>query len=67
MTTATKKMYAWNWTSGGYNDCMATSKREAIRIGNAMTTGCVKLTVNENTVRIIKDVAAYHKSLPYWD
>ena len=57
-----KVLWAWNWTSGGYNSCLAASRKEALEEGNRMGAGVgVKLVVNEKTLvsgeeaRVLRD------------
>ena len=63
-TQPRKKLYTWNWIGGGYNQCYAHSKREARKIGNAISPN---LTINEATFRLVKDVAAFWCSYPIFD
>ena len=59
-----KRLYAWDWVGGGYNQCRAYSKREARKIGNAMAPG---LVINESSFRLVRDERAFWDNYPVWD
>ena len=59
-----KKLYAWDWVGGGYNQCHAFSKREAIKLGNAMSTG---LVINEASFRLVRDEKSFWDNYPIFD
>jgi len=59
-----KKLYSWNWTSGGYNQCHAHSKAEARKIGNAMSEN---LKIAEHSFRHVKNVASFWNNYPIFD
>lgn len=70
MTTATtKKLYRWNWTSGGYNQCHAFTKREARKIGTELGKlgGGVTLTIDEKTFRLVTNEPWFWKTYPIFD
>ena len=60
-----KKLYTWNWTSGGYNQCYAFSKAEARKRGNSIMRG--ELIINESTFRRVKDIKAFWANYPIFD
>ena len=60
----TKKLYAWDWVGGGYNQCHAFSKREARKIGNAMRSG---LVINEASFRLVRDEKSFWDNYPRFD
>lgn len=60
----TKKLYAWDWVGGGYNQCHAFSKREARKIGNAISPN---LAINEATFRLVRDTQSFWKNYPIFD
>ncbi len=44
-------LWAWEWTSGGYNSCMAASREEALKEGTRVGAGVkVTLVVDEKTL-----------------
>lgn len=45
-----KNMYLWNWVGGGYNNCRADSREEALEKAHAMAEGTT-LKVAEPTLR----------------
>jgi len=57
----TKKLYTWLWTSGGYNQCYAYSKREARKIGNSMFP---PLRINESTFHRVRNTTAFWAAYP---
>jgi len=59
-----KKLYAWSWIGGGYNQVYARTEGEARRLGNAICDG---LTIDESTFRLVRDRAAFWKSYPVFD
>tara|TARA_R110000824_G_scaffold109010_1_gene256414 strand:+ start:879 stop:1073 length:195 start_codon:yes stop_codon:yes gene_type:complete len=61
----TKKLYTWNWESGGYNQCYADSKAEARKRGNSIMRG--ELIINESTFRLVKDIKAFWANYPIFD
>jgi hypothetical protein len=63
-TKKTKKLYAWDWCGGGYNQCHAVSKREARKIGNAISPN---LVINEATFRLVRDTKSFWKNYPIFD
>jgi len=61
---AKKKLYSWDWVGGGYNQCHAVSKRQARKIGNAMTPN---LVINEASFRLVRDTQSFWKHYPRFD
>ena len=59
-----KKLYTWNWSNGGYNQCYAHNKAEARKIGNAMSND---LVIAEHSFRRVKDVESFWKNYPSFD
>jgi hypothetical protein len=55
-----KHLYTWNWVDGGYNQCWAYSKEEALQKGNAMCS----LVVDEKTLRLVADERAFWAGYP---
>ena len=47
-----ESLWRWEWNEGGWNQCYAFSRREALTI--AKKKGARILTVKENTLRIIR-------------
>lgn len=45
-------LWMWNWTSGGYNSCLAPSRWVALHKAEAMAKHTT-LVVNEQTLRIV--------------
>jgi len=62
-TKPTQRLYAWNWTSGGYNQCYAFSKAEARKKGNAICD----LVINEDTFRLVRDEKSFWDNYPIFD
>jgi len=60
----TKKLYTWNWIGGGYNQCYANSKREARKIGNAISS---TLQIDESTFRLVRDTKSFWANYPIFD
>lgn len=60
-----KKLYAWNWIGGGFNDVFATSKKEALKLAHAGGT----LKVDMKTFRRVKkaDWNKYFDAIPFFD
>lgn len=65
----TKKLYKWNWVGGGYNQCHAVNKAQALKKAQAIGAACkgTKLVVNEATFVLVKDVDAFWKNYPLFD
>jgi hypothetical protein len=60
----TKKLYAWDWVGGGYNQCHAFTRAEAWKIGNSMAPG---LVINDSTFRLVRDEKSFWDNYPRWD
>ena len=70
----TLKRFVFNWEGGGYNDVMAHSKAEAIRLGNELGKPSTDmpwkkaLIVDESTISSAPAaVAAYNRESNLWD
>ncbi len=64
-----KSLYSWNWQSrdgefGGYNQCMAESKAEALETGNAISKN---LWIEEKTLVKVVDREAFWRNYPCED
>jgi len=62
--TPKMKLYSWNWTSGGYNQCHAVSKAEARKKAKDI---CNTLEVNESTLKWEKDEDKFWANYPIFD
>ena len=63
-----KKLYIWNWTSGGYNSCRADNRQEALSKARAMETRVLKVdepTLHEGTLDELNRLDRQYASLFY--
>jgi len=67
-TTKKKKLYAWGWNEGGFNQTYAFTKKEALKYGKDLGDGVgTKLTVNLATFRLVKETEKYWDGLELFD
>ena len=59
-----KKLWAFNWTSGGFNQVYAHSKEEAIEEVKKEFSG---LKMNESTLYLVTDENRYYSSSLFMD
>jgi hypothetical protein len=63
-------LWKWNWVGGGYNQCRAATREEALEKGNAMCDGSdgrLKLVVAERTLTKVEDERAFWANYPIFD
>ena len=67
-----KNLYKWNWVGGGYNQCRADSKREAMKRARAMgkpSPGVSRqvLKVDEKSLVCVKSEKSFWDNYPMFD
>ena len=67
-----KHLYKWNWVGGGYNQCRADSKSQALRRARALgrpDPGCVRqvLKVDVQSLRRVKNEQSFWNNYPSFD
>lgn len=66
-----KYLYSWNWVGGGYNQCRADSKRQALRcakeIGEPSGDGGIRLEVREGSLHRVKNEQSFWGNYPMFD
>jgi hypothetical protein len=67
-----KSLYKWNWVGGGYNQCRADSKREAMKRARALgkpSPGCdrIELKVDEKSLVLVKNEKSFWDNYPMFD
>jgi len=64
-----KYLYKWNWVGGGYNQCRADSKRQALmcarEIGKLANGN--KLVVDYLSLKRVKDEKSFWGNYPMFD
>ena len=64
-----KHLYSWNWVGGGYNQCRADNKREAMKRARAigkLGSGKV-LKVDEKSLVRVKNEKSFWNNYPLFD
>ena len=64
-----KHLYSWNWVGGGYNQCRADNKREAMKRARAigkLGSGKV-LKVDEKSLGRVKNEKSFWNNYPLFD
>lgn len=65
-----KYLYKWNWVGGGYNQCRADSKRQALfcarEIGEG-SGGSKKLVVDYLSLKKVEDEKSFWDNYPMFD
>ena len=64
-----KYLYSWNWVGGGYNQCRANNKREALKRARAigkLGSGKV-LKVDEKSLYRVKREQSFWDNYPLFD
>jgi hypothetical protein len=67
-----KHLYKWNWVGGGYNQCRANNKREAMKRARAIgkpSAGvmCKVLKVDEKSLKRVKNEQSFWNNYPLFD
>ena len=67
-----KYLYSWNWVGGGYNQCRANSKREALKRARAMGrpekgSRRILLKVDEKSLYRVKNEQSFWDNYPMFD
>ena len=67
-----KNLYKWNWVGGGYNQCRADSKREAMKRARAIGrpdegSSRMLLKVDEKSLVRVKSEQSFWANYPSFD
>ena len=67
-----KYLYSWNWVGGGYNQCRANNKREAMKRARAIgkpSAGVMRkvLKVDEKSLVRVKNEKSFWDNYPMFD
>ena len=67
-----KHLYKWNWVGGGYNQCRADNKREALKRARALgrpSEGCDRqvLVVDAQSLYRVKNEKSFWDNYPMFD
>ncbi len=65
-----KSLWAFNWIGGGYNQVHASTREEALQLGNEKGQGSgsrIMLRVNEASLYKVQDTAAFWRNYPIFD
>jgi len=67
-----KYLYTWNWVGGGYNQCRADNKREAMKRAKALgkpSPGVSRklLKVDEKSLVRVKNEKSFWDNYPMFD
>ena len=67
-----KHLYKWNWVGGGYNQCRADNKREAMKRAKALgkpSPGVKRmlLKVDEKSLVRVKNEQSFWNNYPMFD
>ena len=67
-----KYLYSWNWVGGGYNQCRANSKREALKRARAIGrppegSNRIVLKVDEKSLYRVNSEQSFWNNYPLFD
>ncbi len=67
-----KYLYSWNWVGGGYNQCRANNKREAMKRARAIGrpeegSNRMVLKVDEKSLVRVKSEQSFWDNYPMFD
>ncbi len=64
-----KNLYSWNWVGGGYNQCRADNKRQALKCAKEIgkLANGKQLVVDEKSLHKVKNEKSFWDNYPMWD